>query len=572
MLGPPIVIMPTNRQHWCLVQPEKQAMSLTAGARTILSEFQNPSKRGVRLPTYPDLQKTSIYSQVENGVYGVNTADAAISVIRDATFPLWAVVGTTGNSGATGAGFQQLSYEAAGPLGTDENSRTVPLDGVWTIESSNFQVSSITGGVTTATEQRMGVAGVSNMYCGTPVIAVMPNIDEREWLYCPNGWAMGFGLSLGFAPDTLGAAQVIVRCTVEVRAGPEIEYADIQMTGISAASMTGAATNTAGWAKVAEFNESGRYGYYIRLKNVELKTVSGTAVYNNFKPAVSLWTFGVTAVTFTASANAKMPIVVGAGTVAAGFQPLVNMAINRSTSTSASALVAAANKVVSTALTLANATKVMNQEGTFNCLRYYENGVHGLTRPPKNFNGFNPEDRAFVRMAAGLRVAVRPSHEMEFFEDTRVTYGAGPIGVDPVYWPALRLWKHQHVNLIRCEDPDTATVSQINYTLKQNLEFINNDVLLRPTYSEFEIEDLHKAVKAFCKAPIWISGDVAHYNLVDRTVQGTPASGAPRRQPRAMTSKKAKPKPPALQRKRAPKPAAQGKGGKKPLSPPRKQR
>lgn len=511
----------------------------------ILSELVAPSPTGLRLPTYPDLQKTALYPQVEQNTYGINSGSAGMLLLRDATFPLWALTGAT-NSSQPASNVTQQAQQVTYTLGSIADSVAAGASEDVTVPV--MRMSRASTGPSAPSEGSIGVPNTWNaMTAGTPVMAVMPDIDEDGWLWVPNGWQVAYAFSLGLG-SLLLSGDVVPVVTVEQRLGPELQLPNIT-TNMSV--MSGNTLNSTAVIPSAQFTAANRSGVFIRPVSVNL--VNAIAVSNLAgSPNLTIVVVGCsTLLGLTAGSGATMGTITAVGPAVPGWQPLVNMAGTRSASTSAGAVVASACRVVSTALRVTNATKVVNIEGTIQCVRYYENNVYSLALPPVSFTGFVPEDRGWFTMAAGVYTAVRPSAELEIFMDTRLSYGgAASFGFPQMYIPALRLYKNQHIHYIKYSDPDWAsgtavTPSLMAYELKQNLEFVTNDVLLRPQICQYSLEDMHSAVRRFAGEKIWLPGSgVPHYNLVSRaTTPGGRPAGAPKAaKPKAAPKPKPKPK------------------------------
>lgn len=506
----------------------------------ILSEFAAPSPSGLRLPTYPDLQRTALYPQVEQNTYGVNSGTAGMLLLRDATYPLWAVTGATYSS-QPAVTVSQQAQQVTYTLGSIADNIAAGASEDVTIPV--MRISRVSTGYAPASEESIGVPNTWNsMTAGTPVMAVMPDIDENGWLWVPSGWQVAYAFSLGFGALTL-SGDVVPVVTVEQRLGPELQLPNI-LTNMTA--MSGPTLNSTAVLPSASFAAANRSGVFIRPISVNLINAIAASDLAGTPNLTIVAVSCSTGLALTPGSGVNMATITGAGASVPGWQPLVNMASTRSAATSAGALVASACRVISTALRVTNATKVMNMEGTIQCVRYYENNVYSLALPPVSFTGFVPEDRGWFTMAAGVYTAVRPSAELERFEDTRLSYGGAAIsGFPQLYIPALRLYKNQHIHYIKYSDPDTATASLMAYELKQNLEFVTNDVLLRPQICQYSLEDLHSAVRRFAGEKIWLPGSgVPHYNLVSRatTPGGNPAGKPKAAKPKAKPKPKPKPK------------------------------
>lgn len=502
--------------------------------QSILREFQEPSKTGMRVPTYPDLQRTALYPQMEQGTFSVNHASSKLVLVRDATFPLW------GTQHAAAYLFYSQNWETGAQL-----DLTIP-NADWSILRLPYVLSEYQSGAnTTATYRRFNVGGPwVGPVAGCPLVT-MPEVDDRPWLWIPPLATIVVGVSFGPSPTIVGSidqAAVFLEC----RTGPENEVPEL---GGSHNSFTGTAFSVI----VTRPSVLSATGCYVRPGRVEIKNeAAGDLVLSQWRLEV---TIGVSN-TPTLAVSEPAPNVLGTlsqstplGSIPPVLLPMVNLSAQRSVTTNAATLVAAAAKVVSTALVVTNATKVMNQEGTINCCRIYEQGQNGSSFAvlPESFAAFMPDDRAFYRMAAGVATAVRPSSEFERFQDYR-QLTSSPIE-STVNWAAtMRLWRNQHIHVMLFVDQDLTTPSTMAYTLRQNLEFVTNDVLLRPAIASADIEDLHKAVRAFARAPVWRpAGTPAHYNLVSREVEATPR-GRPKPKPKGkpqsqQESQKPKPKP-----------------------------
>jgi hypothetical protein len=503
---------------------------------TIFNELINPTRKGFRVPTYPDIQRTALYNQLHTGVYPA-AATAYMSLVRDVTFPLWARANAAGASQGNSAQFQQAEWYCS------QQSSELFVGDTLTLDNSVMTLRTAATGDATRSGSLVG-ATAAQMFNGYPVMAVMPEVDSRPWFWIPAGWTFGVAVSLETTEATLGSATLIPTVVLEVRAGPQLILPNLAclLTPLSGTTMSGALAFApqGGWPALG--------GVWVRPLSLSLKP-SDNIVMSGPQLRVNIHTSSSSAISYSYS-GMLMPTATFSGTYASGFQPLVNMAMNRSVATNSANLISTCCKVVGLSLRISNATKVMNIEGTTQCLRYYENAVTGLAAPPANNAAFIPEDRDFYRMAVGVYTAVRPSAEFESFADTRIELTSG------TWICGLRLYSNMHVHYIKFDDPDTATPSLMAYELRQNLEFITNDVLLRPDFSPYSVAQLHDAIRKFAKAPVWRPGNaVQHYNLVDRQQAAVkaPASGGKG----AKGKKKGPAQPAAKPKPKAAKPQAQ---------------
>lgn len=493
----------------------------------ILSEFHAPSRDGLRMPTYPDLQRTGLYPQLEEGTLSLTRNPTRVALIRDPTFPLWAdMPGAFYAFGWSHVG-PNLDELSVGPADTEEISLT------------DFTLSDPFSGTVTATSTRPGMIGTFLSPPASVLANVFPEIDERPWMWVPNGWTINVVGTFGSAPTITGSL-VDVIAVLEVRNSAEDALQDYELPlgDVDAAHPKYGASMAS-----AALSSAARTGVFVRLRSLRLLGgAAGVAVVGYSVRVALVATATNLGQVVTTGISELLPTigVAPGGAPLAGFMPVVNLSQNRNQLTNAASIIAAAVKVVSTAIVFTNVTKVMNQEGTIQCCRFYQDSQYSLAVPPAAFSGFMPDDRAFLRMAAGVRTAVRPSSEFEMFQDYRVTY---PTGFDARgFFAASRLLKKMHIHYMLFADPDLATTSSIAFSLRQNLEFITNDVLLRPGISPFSISALHDAVRKFANQPIWAaSGRPEHYNLVDRGV----------RVPKPVKEKAVAPRPKAPQQKKA---------------------
>lgn len=485
----------------------------------MVREFLEPSK-GFRAPTYPDMQRTALYNQLHTGSYGTTTG-GAIAVVRDSTFPMW--------------GQLTLSFgSSGGALQAQQTSWHVPLTGsviaageTCVVDGSTIKLQDAVTGSAVQSYDMVGItAGMMN--CGSPVLGIMPEVDSRPWFWIPKGWGLGLAISYRSEATSFGTSNVTPLVQLEFRGGPQVDYGSAQIT---MPVMTGAQMSSFITWPSSLWQYYGSNGVWVRPRLISFESDTGLTAASPLV-AFNLLTSSQPVINYTTGAGAAMPTALFSGTNASGFQPFVNLAVGRTWATGASALISMANKVVSTSLRISNATKVVNQEGTIEALRYYENATNTLSNPPASFASFIPEDRAFLRMAVGIRTAVRPSADFEFFQDNRIELTAS------TYFSAFILRTNQHINFMRFLDPDAASASTLAFELRQNLEFLTNDVLLRPTFSPHTVAELHAAVARFARMPIFSPNTgVQHYNLVERKVKAVqddkkPKAPAPKPKPK----------------------------------------
>lgn len=505
----------------------------------MLRHFTHPNK-GIRVPTFPDVQRTVLYGQVANVT--VNTlsdrVDTRLALKRDVTFPLW---GDTVPSKTTPACYQALWRGSTVPYSTTgviaANTR-IPID--------DLEFATSRGGGTEGPGYFGTPSGTASMVAGTShaVLALLAD-DPKPWLWVPIGSTLIAGAGLG-GPLAAGSGQLTVRLEIETK----ITLAD--NTDISVFNLTNVTPQRShGYGTLAHNNVTD-LGYWARPKTVVFTAVDpDTILAAEERASVTLAVFaGVFTPTY--SETNRLPNVSGAPVGAAAFLPLVNLAAERTYATGSAGLIIAGSRITGLSMKMENVTKVMNMEGTLRCLRYYERQDLSLGAPPATFAGFSEFDRYFGKASTGLYTAVRPSGKFEDMLSYGYDVALTTSGLTE-HHPCLRLDPEDQIHSMIISDADPATASGFAITLRLALEFVSNDALLRPDVSRYGLEQLHKAIRDFAMIrPFSAASGSTPLSLVDGAQLGKSKSkrkGKKKGKKAKEQKEQPKPKPPAAKPK-----------------------
>lgn len=491
---------------------------------------------GCRLPNELGASRTAILAQ-ETPVR-VKVSDKQRMVLtRDTVFPLWAT--TDFNSGIP------IIYQAAwreDQHDTTEYLLTDPAGG------REFFINELTYVSTGIDNAAFGPAFTNSTYAASPVGAVaamMPEIDNRPWIWVPSGAHAVWGFSLD--SRSVGATAT-VNLTYEVAVGPE------EISREETVTCTGTVSNVTSAVYYDSTNPPPRsaLGAFYRPKSVQIvkdATAPALEMSGVWWPTVTLAVvLSSTPITVTPQPGSPLATLSG-GTPAAYFMPLVNMEISRSQITTSGTAIVRANRLVGSSVLIENTTKVLNVEGDAVCCVYSE-GIHGtLARPPSEsvMASIVPADRLVTRLGNTIYGFARPSREIRQFQDNRAEY-VDPLG-NFVYVATAVLYKVANYSLFYFSDDDSVSVTSLLVTLRTVLEFMSSDVLLKPLFPGGTVADLGEAVNVVQRMPPFrIVRQPQTHRIEDRTPVG--------RQPRVSSQKRgtARPMRPRAPPARGPKP------------------
>lgn len=489
---------------------------------------------GIRLPGEIGTQRTAVLPQSIRTTFST-PGSLDLVMCRDSVFPLW---------GERVAVVTPECYQLTW-MGDPKSSTTGYASSEY-IQMDCSEVANTWVGPSTTSFTR-----IPNSY-GFPAaypVAVMPELDKQPWLWVPLGAQTVVGLNFG---SGLTSGSLKAGITFERAMSPSFPLQEATITGNA---ITAGAASSCVAAVLTNGLPTGSKGLWLRCKRIDFETTTATGFVNAYQPLVC-----VAVVTGTgpisigaATASADFPAISGS-TPNTCFVPIVNLDNTRSSITASAPYISRANRVVGTSLEITNTTGLMNIDGYFACVTYPESGSASLAIPPTDsyMSTILDSDKFNTRMANDLYTFVKPGRELSQFQDSRYEFqGYGGSPTAPQAIAVINLYMVQNYNLIRCVDIDPTTTTQLLLTLRSVLEFVTNDILLRPQYPTGTIVDTQQAVNMLRSVtPFWTSkAGPTHKIIDDSTVPGErrarrrPAQNRPRQNPPAPQKQKKKVQP-----------------------------
>lgn len=474
---------------------------------------------GSRLPGEIGTQRTALLPQTVRTSFTTNgTRDLVLT--RDSVFPLWGE-----QQNPAGIECYQMTWMG------DEKLSTTGYAAAEFIQLDCAELAKVSVG-----PQAASPAAIQNAYTFPAAYpaAIFPEVDRNPYLWVPVGSQQVVGISFD-STFTAGSA-IRANVTFQATLAPSYPLGEVTATTFNMGATAGAAAKTFDFLAGIP---TGTKGIWVRCMRVDFETTAGTAFNATYKPIVTVAVVTATGVLTIAAATAAKDVpAVSGGANSTTFKPLIALGNARSQLTGSALLIARANRVVGTALEITNTTQMLNIDGYFACVTYPEKGNNTLAAPPTDsqYSVMLSSDKFNTRMANNLYTFVKPGRELSQFQDSMVEFiGYQGTALVPVGLEVINLYPVANYNLIRCVDVDAATTTQLLLTFKTVIEFVTNDILLRPQYPVGTIIDTQMAVNAIRNiTPFWVSREGQTHRIVDRSSLTAPrASGPKKPKPRA---------------------------------------
>lgn len=508
----------------CLTRPQAITSKMKL-ARRIAKEISDP-RDGLRLPGEIGCQRTAILPQTIPFNFSTDGSKDVV-LCRDTVFPVW---GTTSDA-------VPVTYSVSWQADNGAVSQTIAADELLQMDCK--ELCGAWNGSSSGSETRFTSA--FSPAVGIPVAVFQDSDDKDPWMWVPVGGTcvIGFSSQTGFTTgNTLNVTAVFERAL-----GPEYLCGELAMPSVTLSKTNPAAGVS---SNMATDLPAGSNGCWVRCRRVTFTSAGGIIFAAGWNILVTCCVVSSGLVSLTPSTTTDLPTLSG-GTVSSVFLPLVNLDANRSL-LAASAVVSRSNRLVGVSCTFENVTSLKDMDGYYTCVAFVESGSVTLAAPPTNstLGLMVAKDKLTTRMANTIRAFVRPGREISQFQDSR--YEFVPVGGVPTnlrILPVMNLYKVACYTLVRCVDSDPTTTTSLLLTLRTTMEFITNDVLLRPLYPAGTMLDTQHAVQMIReKCPVTVLGSSSDRGQVNRSMLSPerPMRARQRGQKAKPNNNKAKPK------------------------------
>lgn len=464
---------------------------------SFVREITNPSK-GVRLPSELGTQRTALLPQHTNTRVAVQGSTIDLVMTRDTLYPLWG----------------ETNFD------TNATSKTWNYGATWAAESRNVS-EQMFGGGSAVQESRLITDfdlydlsdgdipdGAQGWYCDQDacpvgaVLAKMPDVDDKPWIYVPNGVTLA--IAVGFGSYTAAASpNVTPTVVIEQAIGPS------KVVGTSEEALGDIAPLKSSVGVLGDWGHAkGSKGVWLRPVELRLKkaaSAAGVTMASDWRPMISLYVIGckVEDAIYTAplSSDGDFPSVsCPVGKTVPAFMPLINMSMQRKLMTYSNDIILDANRMVGVSLMIENTTSVMNMEGELLATCFNEGPKGTVLDPPSDSvrASILDRDKLSTRLANSVFSFVRPGREIARFQDSTTDYYNSNVVVKN---PVMNLYKLAAYNLLSIRDLSSAAPSFLLLTLRTCVEFQCDDVLLRPMWANGTLADLQSAVNRVHSIP-----------------------------------------------------------------------
>lgn len=501
--------------------------------KRLATEISHPGD-GFRLPGELGTQRTALLPQSVRVPFAAQ-ASRDLVLCRDSVFPLW------GESLSAQTECYQLAWMG------DQKSAATGYAGAEYIQMDCSEVAAVWSG-----PSGNQVTRFQNTYVA-PVavpVAVFPEQDSMPWLFVPSQaqHVIGFNMTV---PIT-GSAKANI--TFERAISSEYPLSELTLFNFPVTAGAGSAARE---DNLTVDIPSAARGCWVRCKRIDWETTAPTSFGGAYQPmvVVAIVATGAAVTIATPTASADLPAISG-GTSTSMFKPIVNLDSSRSSITASAPIISRANRVVGTSLEIINTTKMLDVDGYFTCATFPESGAFSIVAPPSDssLSTILDSDKFTTRMANSVYTFVKPGREISQFQDSRFEFvGYGGTASNTLAMPVINMYGVACYNLIRCVDVDGTSTTQLLLTLRSVIEFVTNDILLRPQYPQGTLVDTQMAVNTLRNTtPFWVTQPGQVHKLVNYDpLPGAPRKNGQRRRNRPpppvarQPKKKAVPKPPA---------------------------
>lgn len=434
-------------------------------ARAMALPHEHPPQR---LPSFPALERTAVIGFNQPLQLAVPAAGLRTVLFRQAAYPLWAELSTTGLIGIV------LTYAQANDTPFGQYAKVGA--------PTNIYADNIAGAP--------GVAGLAGATAGLPggpfqvPLGMDAACGSDPWFYVPSGWTLMVAAATTTAIN--GAGHTFAATFNRWRAPGEMTPSQLsmQLTCTGTTNCQAYAKGLAnGWYQFSEFASITGFGsglswdFSVCVTNAPLASVSGV--------------YSVTPLT--------MAYTIGGVPTPGGLWPVGNIP-----EWGTSDKPWADTRLTAAACLFTNVTKVMNKEGIVMCGRVspqtynvFQDTISGTLATLANLH---PAEKQQLALETGAYTYCPPSTDLAFFTDYRWYFpsGGGPIGL-------FRLDNSALANILIFQDPDGGTTLSVN--LDTHMEFRTSSALWQIGLSTMGLEQLHQAQLTLVAAGFFFSNE-----------------------------------------------------------------
>lgn len=430
----------------------------------------------MRFPSFPALERTAVMGFNQPTTLDLRTStDTAITVFRQASYPVWADQLQTYN-----VAVDYLFDAVSGAAGnTNYVTRTALFS--WSMGNRPALASAV------------GLSNFGSNAVTWPILGADRELGGVEFTYVPNGARLG----CVFYGVTAFAAATNVTIDLEYWASPGEASSSSAIGQVLSGTTTITAGNTGALLTFAPLQING----WVRPRLVSVNTAGASVAIT-----------GLTFIVNTAASTAYLP-----STTTAGVYQLTNptdtslhMPLVMPTEFSNSALPWFAARVTAAAILGTNVTQVLNKGGTVLGGRVSPAVQNAWTVGYSYIAGLHPAEKAYLPLETGVYTYCPPSTDLTFFTDYTLNTAAGA--------PSAPLFVLSNDSMYNKMFLRTAgVVEALACTVTWHIEFRTSSALFQVGLSALTLESLHQAQLVLAEAGFFFENP-EHDKLLNRVI------------------------------------------------------
>ncbi len=430
----------------------------------------------MRFPSFPALERTAVMGFNQPATLNVNTgADTAITVFRQATYPVWADQVQTYNVA--------VDYLFDPVQGAAGNTNYLPRTAIFGWAMANRAAAATT-------------VGLSNFGSNTvtwPLLGVDRELGGVEFTYVPSGARLG----CVFWGATAFAAATNVTIDLEFWSSP----GEASSSSAVGQVLSGTASIVAGNTGTLLTFATGQINGWVRPRVASVNTAGA-----------SVPIAGLTLVVNTAASTAYVP-----STTTAGIYQLttpsdtnMHMPLVMPSEFTNSSLPWFATRVTAAAILGTNVTQVLNKGGTVLGGRVSPAVQNAWSVGYAYVAGLHPAEKAYLPLETGVYTYCPPSTDLTFFTDYTLNTAAGA--------PAAPLFVLSNDSMYNKIFLRTAgVVEALACTVTWHVEFRTSSALFQVGLSALTLESLHQAQLVLAESGFFFENP-EHDRLLNRVI------------------------------------------------------
>lgn len=388
----------------------------------------------VRLPTFPNLERTAVCSLMSNGTtsfkQGATSVNPALfTLCRSPTYPLWGPV--VWNNYGYSCWFNL-------PDGTTHFTGA---------ENATYEIPRV-----------LSANGRGEGKSGAPFVMMYPTMGVRSgegWIYVPAGFRACTELFITLVSGTFSGNAF--QCTIELLTGEET---------LSTVSTTATSST-----------QSVSFGHQVTdntwFRPIEIRQLTGTSGYvAKIALTAAGWSTGATFADMAPISYTKfMPMI-------APPEFKVSTAPYHST------------RVTACSLLLSNVSRVMYKEGTVLAARLPTARVSLISVSEEDLAAVHPAEKYFGPLEKGCYTFTLPDASSEQFQRCYMTDTALQ---ESFVYPVFNIDTADYFTAIYCYDLNSTDDTELAWTLNTHLEFRTSSMLFQVGFSTIPLEEYHQS-------------------------------------------------------------------------------